>query len=239
MAQVELKNVAKSFGKTEVIRDVYLSIEKGEFVVFVGPSGCGKSTLLRLIAGLENLTEGEIIIADKPVMDLPPSERGIAMVFQSYALFPNMSVKANIGYGLKMKKLPKADIEARVSEVLEMCQLHDYAQRAVTALSGGQRQRVAIARAIILEPKLILLDEPTSALDVSIQMQILNLLKDLQSRLGLAYLCISHDLKVIRFLSDYVYVMKDGNIVEDGISDDLFESPNHIYTQELLAASIV
>ena len=177
-------------------------------------------------------------IDNKKVNELEPMERNIAMVFQNYALYPHMTVFGNMAYGLKIAKVPKEEIESRVQKAAEILELGELLERKPNQLSGGQRQRVAIARAIILEPKLILLDEPTSALDVSIQMQILNLLKDLQSRLRLAYLCISHDLKVIRFLSDYVYVMKDGNIVEDGLSDDLFESPNHIYTQELLAASI-
>ena len=152
-----------------------------------------------------------------------------------------MTIGEIVGEGLKVHQpnLTKEERKDKIVQALNDVELESSSfSRFPHELSGGQRQRVAIARAIILEPKLILLDEPTSALDVSIQMQILNLLKDLQSRLGLAYLCISHDLKVIRFLSDYVYVMKDGNIVEDGISDDLFESPNHIYTQELLAASI-
>ena len=238
MAEINISNINKSFGSTHVIKDVSLEIKSESFTVFVGPSGCGKSTMLRMIAGLEEVNSGTISIDGQVINDLPPSERNIAMVFQSYALYPHMTVFDNMAFGLEIEKKSKEEITERVMEAAKILQIEEYLERKPKQLSGGQRQRVAIARAIILEPKLILLDEPTSALDVSIQMQILNLLKDLQSRLGLAYLCISHDLKVIRFLSDYVYVMKDGNIVEDGISDDLFESPNHIYTQELLAASI-
>ena len=170
-------------------------------------------------------------------------KKDFQIVFQDPfgSLSPRMTIGEIVGEGLKVHQpnLTKEERREKIVQALNDVELESSSfSRFPHELSGGQRQRVAIARAIILEPKLILLDEPTSALDVSIQMQILNLLKDLQSRLGLAYLCISHDLKVIRFLSDYVYVMKDGNIVEDGISDDLFESPNHIYTQELLSASI-
>ncbi len=153
MAQVELRNVEKTFGKTRVIRDVDLSIDKGEFVVFVGPSGCGKSTLLRLIAGLESLTSGEIIIADRPVMDLPPSERGIAMVFQSYALYPHMSVFHNMAFSLSLQGVAKAEIQERVEAAAKILQMEHLLDRRPAALSGGQRQRVAIGRAIVRDRK--------------------------------------------------------------------------------------
>ena len=169
MAQVELRNVEKTFGKTRVIRDVDLSINKGEFVVFVGPSGCGKSTLLRLIAGLESLTNGEIIIADRPVMDLPPSERGIAMVFQSYALYPHMSVFHNMAFSLSLQGVAKAEIQERVEAAAKILQMEHLLDRRPAALSGGQRQRVAIGRAIVRNPDVFLFDEPLSNLDAALR----------------------------------------------------------------------
>jgi ABC-type sugar transport system ATPase subunit len=169
MAQVELNNVNKSFAQVDVIRNVNLEINKGEFVVFVGPSGCGKSTLLRLIAGLETLTSGEIVIADRPVMDLPPSERGIAMVFQSYALYPHMSVFHNMAFSLSLQKLSKAEIKERVENAARILQMEHLLDRRPAALSGGQRQRVAIGRAIVRNPEVFLFDEPLSNLDAALR----------------------------------------------------------------------
>ena len=244
--------VAKNlFGQTteflNAVKKVDIKIYSGSTTGLVGESGSGKSSLARALLGIEK-SKGKIIFDNKNINKLSSSEirnfkKDFQIVFQDPfgSLSPRMTIGEIVGEGLKVHQpnLPKEERRDKIVQALNDVELESTSfSRFPHELSGGQRQRVAIARAIILEPKLILLDEPTSALDVSIQMQILNLLKDLQSRLGLAYLCISHDLKVIRFLSDYVYVMKDGNIVEDGISDDLFESPNHIYTQELLAASI-
>ena len=244
--------VAKNlFGQTteflNAVKKVDIKIYSGSTTGLVGESGSGKSSLARALLGIEK-SEGKIIFDNKNINKLSSSEirnfkKDFQIVFQDPfgSLSPRMTIGEIVGEGLKVHQpnLTKEERRDKIVQALNDVELESSSfSRFPHELSGGQRQRVAIARAIILEPKLILLDEPTSALDVSIQMQILNLLKDLQSRLGLAYLCISHDLKVIRFLSDYVYVMKDGNIVEDGISDDLFESPNHIYTQELLAASI-
>ena len=244
--------VAKNlFGQTteflNAVKKVDIKIYSGSTTGLVGESGSGKSSLARALLGIEK-SEGKIIFDNRDINKLSSSEirnfkKDFQIVFQDPfgSLSPRMTIGEIVGEGLKVHQpnLTKEERKDKIVQALNDVELESASfSRFPHELSGGQRQRVAIARAIILEPKLILLDEPTSALDVSIQMQILNLLKDLQSRLGLAYLCISHDPKVIRFLSDYVYVMKDGNIVEDGISDDLFESPNHIYTQELLAASI-
>ena len=245
-------SVAKNiFGKTteflNAVKKVDIKIYSGATTGLVGESGSGKSSLARALLGIEH-SQGEIIFDKKNINTLNSNEtrkfkKDFQIVFQDPfgSLSPRMTIGEIVGEGLKVHQ-PNLNKEKRKDKILKALQdvelESSYYSRFPHELSGGQRQRVAIARAIILEPKLILLDEPTSALDVSIQMQILHLLKDLQSRLGLAYLCISHDLKVIRFLSDYVYVMKDGNIVEDGISKNLFESPQHIYTQELLAASI-
>ena len=244
--------VAKNlFGQTteflNAVKKVDIKIYSGSTTGLVGESGSGKSSLARALLGIEK-SDGKIIFDNRDINKLSSSEirnfkKDFQIVFQDPfgSLSPRMTIGQIVGEGLKVHQpnLTKEERKDKIVQALNDVELESASfSRFPHELSGGQRQRVAIARAIILEPKLILLDEPTSALDVSIQMQILNLLKDLQSRLGLAYLCISHDLKVIRFLSDYVYVMKDGNIVEDGISDDLFESPNHIYTQELLAASI-
>ena len=239
------------FGKTSkflnAVKEVDIKIYSGSTTGLVGESGSGKSSLARALLGIEN-SEGTIIFDGKDIKQLNSNEtrrfkKDFQIVFQDPfgSLSPRMTIGEIVGEGLRVHEpgLNKNLRKEKILKALEDVELEDiYFSRFPHELSGGQRQRVAIARAIILEPKLILLDEPTSALDVSIQMQILHLLKDLQSRLGLAYLCISHDLKVIRFLSDYVYVMKDGNIVEDGISEDLFSSPQHIYTQELLAASL-
>ena len=244
--------IAKNiFGKTteflNAVKEVDIKVHSASTTGLVGESGSGKSSLARALLGIEK-SEGTIIFDEKDIKQLSAIEtrrfkKDFQIVFQDPfgSLSPRMTIGEIVGEGLKVHEpdLTKNQRKERIIKALKDVELEPISYiRFPHELSGGQRQRVAIARAIILEPKLILLDEPTSALDVSIQMQILNLLKDLQSRLGLAYLCISHDLKVIRFLSDYVYVMKDGNIVEDGNSEDLFESPQHPYTQELLAASI-
>ena len=234
MAQVELKNVDKSFGKTKVIRDVHLSIEKGEFVVFVGPSGCGKSTLLRLIAGLEKLTEGEIIIADKPVMDLPPSERGIAMVFQSYALFPNLSCFQNISYGLENLGWDKKDITKRVEELLLLVGLSDHSAKYPSQLSGGEQQRIALARAIAASPNLLLLDEPLSALDAKVRVHLRQELKSFHRRLGLTTIMVTHDQEEALSIADRIFVMDRGKIMQFGTPEDIYANSSNPFVANFI-----
>ena len=184
MAQVALKGVNKSFGNVDVIHDVDLQIDDGEFVVFVGPSGCGKSTLLRLIAGLENLSSGEIHIADRPVMDLPPSKRGIAMVFQSYALYPHMTVFHNMAFSLGLQGVSKAEIHERVEAAAKILQMEHLLDRRPAALSGGQRQRVAMGRAIVRDPQVFLFDEPLSNLDAALRVGMRLEISELHQRLA-------------------------------------------------------
>jgi len=235
MATVTFDHVWKRFGEFAAVKDLQLEIQDAEFMVLVGPSGCGKTTSLRMIAGLEEVTEGNLKIGDRVVNDIAPKDRDIAMVFQSYALYPHMSIYDNMAFGLKLRKVPKAEIDQRVKEAARILNLENL-QKKPRELSGGQRQRVAIARALALEPDIVVLDEAVSALDVIVQAQILDLLAELQNRLGLTYLFISHDLAVVRLVSDEVHVMRAGRIVESGPPEQIFDAPQDGYTRELLAA---
>ena len=238
MSNLKLTNVEKTYaGSINVLNDINLDIKTGELIVFVGPSGCGKSTLLRMIAGLETITSGELTIDGQRMNDMPPAQRGIAMVFQSYALYPHMTVRDNMSFALKLAKKTPAEIEAAIEKVANTLQLTEYLDRLPKSLSGGQRQRISIARALTTDPKLLVCDEPVSALDVAIQAQILNLLARLKEELGLSYLFISHDLGVVRHVCDDVAVMYLGQIVEQAPVDALFDAPQHPYTQALLAAA--
>ena len=236
MAQVELRNVEKTFGKTRVIRDVDLSINKGEFVVFVGPSGCGKSTLLRLIAGLESLTSGEIIIADRPVMDLPPSERGIAMVFQSYALYPHMSVFHNMAFSLSLQGVAKAEIQERVEAAAKILQMEHLLDRRPAALSGGQRQRVAIGRAIVRNPDVFLFDEPLSNLDAALRHDTRVEIAKLHKQLGATTIYVTHDQVEAMTLADKIVVLKDGEIMQVGSPMILFNFPDNEFVAGFLGS---
>ena len=236
MAQVELRNVEKTFGKTKVIKDVDLSIEKGEFVVFVGPSGCGKSTLLRLIAGLETLTDGEIIIADRAVMDLPPSERGIAMVFQSYALYPHMSVFHNMAFSLSLQGVAKAEIQERVEAAAKILQMEHLLDRRPAALSGGQRQRVAIGRAIVRNPDVFLFDEPLSNLDAALRHDTRVEIAKLHKQLGATTIYVTHDQVEAMTLADKIVVLKDGEIMQVGSPMDLFKYPDNEFVAGFLGS---
>ena len=236
MAQVELRNVEKTFGKTRVIQDVDLSIEKGEFVVFVGPSGCGKSTLLRLIAGLETLTSGEIVIADRPVMDLPPSERGIAMVFQSYALYPHMTVFHNMAFSLSLQGFAKADIQERVEAAAKILQMEHLLDRRPAALSGGQRQRVAIGRAIVRNPDVFLFDEPLSNLDAALRHDTRVEIAKLHKQLGATTIYVTHDQVEAMTLADKIVVLKDGEIMQVGSPMDLFNFPDNEFVAGFLGS---
>jgi multiple sugar transport system ATP-binding protein len=237
MASVSLESVSKNFGTHTVIQNVDLQIIDGEFVVFVGPSGCGKSTLLRIVAGLISASNGVVRIGGDDVTDVPASQRGVAFVFQSYALYPHMNVARNIGFALETLGMNRAAISEKVRSVARMLKVDHLLERRPRELSGGQRQRVAIARALVLKPRFIVLDEPTSALDMSVQAQIVDLLRELQQRYGLAYLFISHDLKVVRAMAHDILVMKDGKIVESGPTDRVMDAPEHPYTKELMAAA--
>lgn len=236
MAQVELNDVNKSFGKVDVIRNVNLQIEKGEFVVFVGPSGCGKSTLLRLIAGLETLSSGEIVIADRPVMDLPPSERGIAMVFQSYALYPHMTVFHNMAFSLSLQGVSKAEIKSRVEEAAKILQMEHLLDRRPAALSGGQRQRVAIGRAIVRNPEVFLFDEPLSNLDAALRHDTRVEIAKLHRQLGATTIYVTHDQVEAMTLADKIVVLKDGQVMQVGAPMTLFNQPDNQFVASFLGS---
>jgi multiple sugar transport system ATP-binding protein len=230
MAEIELRNVTKTFpGDVVAIDDVSLRIPDGEFIALVGPSGCGKSTLLRAVAGLEEVTAGEIAIGGRDVTDLAPRHRDIAMVFQSYALYPHMSVRQNLGYGLKVRRTPKAEIRLRVEEIAELLGLTDLLERKPAQLSGGQRQRVAMGRAIAREPQAFLMDEPLSNLDAKLRVGMRASLAQLHQRLGVTTVYVTHDQVEAMTLGQRVAVMKDGRILQVDAPQALYEQPRDLF----------
>jgi len=229
MGQIALKQVSKSFDKTEVIPPLDLTIEEGEFVVFVGPSGCGKSTLLRLIAGLEDVTSGHIEIDGQNATELPPAKRGLAMVFQSYALYPHMSVRKNIAFPLKMAGMDKAEQARRVEEAARVLNLGDYIDRRPGQLSGGQRQRVAIGRAIVREPSAFLFDEPLSNLDAALRVGMRLEITELHKRLKTTMIYVTHDQVEAMTMADKIVVLRAGNIEQVGSPMELYRKPRNAF----------
>jgi multiple sugar transport system ATP-binding protein len=230
MAQIVLEHVEKVYsGGVKALDDLNLEVKEGEFMVLVGPSGCGKSTALRSIAGLEEITAGNISIGSQVVNDLPPKDRDIAMVFQNYALYPHMTVEANLAFGLKLRHTPKAEIKRRVGEAAAMLGLEPYLNRKPAALSGGQRQRVAMGRAIVREPQAFLMDEPLSNLDAKLRVSMRAALNQLHERLGITTVYVTHDQVEAMTLGDRVCVMRDGRIQQVDTPQRLFESPVNLF----------
>lgn len=229
MGSITLKKVTKSFGKTDVIRPIDLKIDDGEFVVFVGPSGCGKSTLLRLIAGLEDITTGTIEINGKDATSVPPAKRGLAMVFQSYALYPHMSVRKNIAFPLKMAGVDKAERERKVTDAAKVLNLTDYLDRRPGQLSGGQRQRVAIGRAIVREPDAFLFDEPLSNLDAALRGNMRLEIAELHQTLSTTMIYVTHDQVEAMTMADKIVVLQAGVIEQVGSPLDLYREPANIF----------
>ncbi len=226
---LEIRNIRKQFDGIEVLEGINLSIEQGEFITFLGPSGCGKTTTLRIIAGLETPDEGQVILEGKDVTKLEPNQRDVNTVFQNYALFPHMTVAENVGYGLKIKKVPKSEIKERVQEMLKLVQLEGFEKRKPSELSGGQKQRVAIARALINKPKVLLLDEPLGALDLQLRKAMQVELKKLQKRLGITFIYITHDQEEAINMSDRIVVMNQGVFEQIGSPDEIYNHPKTSY----------
>ncbi len=229
MATITLNNVHKAFGQTVIIPSADLEIKNGEFVVFVGPSGCGKSTLLRMIAGLEDLTSGQILIDGKDVSETPPSKRGLSMVFQSYALYPHMSVRNNIGFGLKMAGESKEMIAGKVAKAAATLNLTDYLDRKPGQLSGGQRQRVAIGRAIVRQPEGFLFDEPLSNLDAALRVNMRIFIMQLHQDLGTTMIYVTHDQVEAMTMADRIVVLNHGNVEQVGSPLELYNNPNSVF----------
>lgn len=227
---LELKNIKKSFTPGEdVLDDICLTVARGEFVTLLGSSGCGKTTTLRIIAGLEQTDSGSVWINGQDVTKLPPDKRDVNTVFQNYALFPHMNVAENIGYGLKLRKVPRGEIKKKVVQMLELVQLEGYEKRKPSELSGGQKQRVAIARALVNNPKVLLLDEPLGALDLQLRRAMQIELKHLQKKLGITFIYITHDQEEAINMSDRIAVMKDGRIEQIGTPDEIYNHPKTSY----------
>lgn len=230
MASLSLRNIYKKYaGGVTAVTDFNLEIEDKEFIILVGPSGCGKSTTLRMIAGLEEISEGELFIADKLLNDVPPKDRDIAMVFQNYALYPHMTVFDNMAFGLKLRKTPKEDIKRRVEEAARILDISHLLDRKPKALSGGQRQRVALGRAIVREPKVFLLDEPLSNLDAKLRAQMRTELNKLHKRLGTTFVYVTHDQVEAMTMGDRIVVMKDGFIQQVDAPQNLYDSPVNVF----------
>src|ERR1700689_1361977 len=229
MARVLIRNLNKKYDEVHAVKGVNLEIRDREFMVLVGPSGCGKTTTLRMVAGLESITSGEILIGDTVVNELPPMDRDIAMVFQNYALYPHMTVYDNMAFGLKLRRYPKADIDARVRNAAAMLGLDAYLARKPKALSGGQRQRVALGRAIGRRPKVFPFDEPLSNLDAKMRVSTRTEISKLHSRLGATMIYVTHDQVEAMTMGDRICVMKDGNIMQVAAPLDLYNHPNNLF----------
>lgn len=224
---VEVKGLGKSYNNTKVIENMNFTIKKGEFITLLGPSGCGKSTLLRCIAGLESIDKGDIYIEDKEISKLSPKDRDISMVFQAYALFPNMTVRENIGFGLKMKKITKEITKKEVDKIIHMVELEGKENSYPNQLSGGQQQRVALARALVMEPKILLLDEPLSALDAKIRRNLRLEIRNLQKKLNITTIFVTHDQEEALIISDRVFVMDKGEISQMGTPKEIYTAPEN------------
>ena len=236
MGSIRLENVEKWFGDTQVIKGINLEIADGEMVIFVGPSGCGKSTLLRMIAGLEDTSRGRIFLDGDDVTDKRPSERELSMVFQSYALYPHMSVRENVGFGLKTAGASKAEIEEKVGEAARILELGPYMERRPKDLSGGQRQRVAIGRAIVREPKGFLFDEPLSNLDASLRVQMRFEIAKLHDTLSTTMVYVTHDQVEAMTLADKIVVLKDGLVMQTGTPRELYERPDNLFVAQFIGS---
>ena len=225
MSFVEIENLNKNFGANQVVRNVNLNIEKGEFISLLGPSGCGKTTVLRMVAGFELASSGRIMVDGQDFTHFSPAKRGVGMVFQAYALFPNMSVAENVGFGLKVAGKPQSEIKSRVAEMLELIKLPHLAARYPYQMSGGQQQRVALARALAVSPRILLLDEPLSALDAKIRVSLRDEIRALQKKLGITTIFVTHDQEEALSMSDRVVVMNEGRIEQSGTPFEIYNHP--------------
>ena len=234
MATIELKNIEKSFGNNKVINNFNIKINDGEFIVLVGPSGCGKSTLLRMISGLESVDKGEIHLNNKIINNLIPTKRGIAMVFQSYALYPHMNVYENMSFGLKTEKLEKNEIDKKVKDAAKTLQIEDLLERKPRQLSGGQRQRVAIGRAITRNPKLFLFDEPLSNLDAALRSEMRVEISKLHKQLNTNMIYVTHDQIEAMTLADKIVILNNGNVEQVGTPDEIYNNPSNIFVAEFI-----
>ena len=234
MANVQLKKVVKRYGDVEVVHGIDLDIHDNEFIVLVGPSGCGKSTVLRMVAGLEPISGGEVLIGDRVVNQVSPKDRNVAMVFQNYALYPHMSVRENMGFSLKMRNQSKADIKAKVDEAAHILELEPYLSRKPSELSGGQRQRVAMGRAMVRKPDVFLFDEPLSNLDAQLRTQMRMELRKMHLRMATTTIYVTHDQIEAMTLADRIVILKDGYIQQIGTPIDVFEDPNNVFVAQFI-----
>ncbi|MCC0684174.1 ATP-binding cassette domain-containing protein [Clostridioides sp. ZZV15-6383] len=234
MSYLKINNVFKNYDQKRVLNNISLDIEEGEFLCLLGPSGCGKTTLLRIIAGLEDVNSGAIILQDKDITNLEPSKRGFGIVFQSYALFPNMTAYNNIAFPLKERKISKEKIDSKVKEVLEIVGLTNEAHKYPKALSGGQQQRVAIARALALEPKFLLLDEPMSALDAKVRHKLRMDIKKLQKELNITTIMVTHDQEEAITMADKIAILNGGDIMQIGTPEEIYQNPQNLFTAQFI-----
>lgn len=231
---IELRSITKSYGDKTIIENFNLTINNGEFLTILGPSGCGKTTVLRLLAGLEELDSGNIILDGEDITHVPAEQRHVNTVFQSYALFPHMTIFENVAFGLRMQKVPNEEIKPRVLEALRMVQLEEYAYSKPAQLSGGQQQRIAIARAVVNKPKVLLLDESLSALDYKLRKQMQNELKALQRKLGITFIFVTHDQEEALTMSDRIIVLRKGHIQQDGSPREIYEEPKNLFVAKFI-----
>lgn len=234
MSYLKINNVFKNYDQKRVLNNISLDIEEGEFLCLLGPSGCGKTTLLRIIAGLEEVNSGAIILQDKDITNLEPSKRGFGIVFQSYALFPNMTAYNNIAFPLKERKVSKEKIDNKVKEVLEIVGLTNEAHKYPKALSGGQQQRIAIARALALEPKFLLLDEPMSALDAKVRHKLRMDIKRLQKELNITTIMVTHDQEEAITMADKIAILNGGDIMQIGTPEEIYQNPQNLFTAQFI-----
>ena len=234
---VQLRNVTKSYDDTQVLKSIDMELEKGKFYTLLGPSGCGKTTILRIIAGFTDATSGEVLLDGQKVTEIPANKRKVNTVFQDYALFPHMNVYENIAFGLSVKGIDKKIINQEVKEVLKLVQLEGYESRDINEMSGGQKQRVAIARALVNQPEVLLLDEPLSALDLKLRTDMQYELRELQERLGITFVFVTHDQEEALALSDWIFVMDRGEIVQSGTPVDIYDEPINRYVADFIGES--